>query len=67
MIDRFYIPGKSDECWAMQVVGPAVKIITSFLNEDDRTECALDGENKTIMDAVQRDLWTQYICKVSHG
>ncbi|XWS71503.1 hypothetical protein CRYUN_Cryun03dG0143300 [Craigia yunnanensis] len=57
------ISSKSDEFWAMQVVGTAVKIIRSFLNEDDRTECALDGENKTIMNTVQRDLWTQYICK----
>ncbi|XP_022755943.1 tRNA dimethylallyltransferase 2 isoform X2 [Durio zibethinus] len=57
------ISSKSDECWAMQVVVPAVKIIKSFLNGDDGTECALNGENKTIMDTVQRDLWTQYICK----
>ncbi|XVF46866.1 hypothetical protein PTKIN_Ptkin03bG0062700 [Pterospermum kingtungense] len=56
------ISSKSDECWATQVVGPAVKIISSFLDEDDRTEHALDGKNKT--DTVQRDdLWTQYICK----
>ncbi|XVF05225.1 hypothetical protein REPUB_Repub05bG0153600 [Reevesia pubescens] len=57
------ISRKSDECWAMQVVGPVVKIIRSFLHEDDRTECTLDGENKTTIDTVHRDLWTQYICK----
>ncbi|XWS73949.1 hypothetical protein CRYUN_Cryun02cG0173400 [Craigia yunnanensis] len=57
------ISSKSDECWTMQVVRPAVTIIRSFLNEDDRTECALDGENETITDTVQRDLWTQFICK----
>ncbi|XP_007015925.2 PREDICTED: tRNA dimethylallyltransferase 2 isoform X1 [Theobroma cacao] len=57
------ISGKLDECWAVQVVGPAVKIIRSFLNEDDRTDSTLDGESKTIMGTVQRDLWTQYTCK----
>ncbi|KAK6247327.1 hypothetical protein QUC31_018892 [Theobroma cacao] len=57
------ISGKLDECWAVQVVGPAVKIIGSFLNEDDRTDSTLDGESKTIMGTVQRDLWTQYTCK----
>ncbi|XVF19763.1 hypothetical protein REPUB_Repub11eG0138800 [Reevesia pubescens] len=61
-----YTLGKSDKCWAMQMVGPAVKIIRSFLNED-RKECTLDGENITIMNTIQRDLWTQYICKVSYG
>ncbi|XP_021277950.1 tRNA dimethylallyltransferase 2 [Herrania umbratica] len=57
------ISGKLDECWAVQVVGPAMKIIRSFLNEDDRTDSTLDGESKTIMGTVQRDLWTQYTCK----
>lgn len=67
IISIFYIPGKSDEYWATQVVGPAVRIIRSFLDDDDRTENALDGEDKTVTDTVQRELWTQYICKVSHG
>lgn len=57
------ISSKSDEYWATQVVGPAVRIIRSFLDDDDRTENALDGEDKTVTDTVQRELWTQYICK----
>lgn len=59
------ISSKSDERGAMQVVEPAVKIITSFLNEDNMTESesAWDGENKTTRDTLQKDLWTQYTCK----
>ncbi|TYH02177.1 hypothetical protein ES288_A09G118200v1 [Gossypium darwinii] len=58
-----YISKKSDECWAVQVVGPAVKMIRSFLNKDDSNGRTLDGESKTSTDTVQRDLWTQYVCK----
>ncbi|MBA0829892.1 hypothetical protein Goarm_014465 [Gossypium armourianum] len=57
------ISKKSDECWAVQVVGPAVKMIRSFLNKDDSNGQTLDGESKTSTDTVQRDLWTQYVCK----
>ncbi|KAL1082126.1 hypothetical protein V6Z11_D09G114200 [Gossypium hirsutum] len=57
------ISKKSDECWAVQVVGPAVKMIRSFLNKDDSNGQTPDGESKTSTDTVQRDLWTQYICK----
>lgn len=58
-----YISKKSDECWAVQVVGSAVKMIRSFLNKDDSNGRTLDGESKTSTDTVQRDLWTQYVCK----
>ncbi|PPS08773.1 hypothetical protein GOBAR_AA11877 [Gossypium barbadense] len=62
-----YISKKSDECWAVQVVGPAVKMIRSFLNKDDSNGRTLDGESKTSTDTVQRDLWTQYVCKQNWG
>ncbi|OMO57660.1 tRNA isopentenyltransferase [Corchorus capsularis] len=57
------ILGKSDECWAVQVVGPAVKIIRSFLSKEDGTVSTMGAESITVPDTVQRDLWTQYICK----
>ncbi|GMI97242.1 tRNAisopentenyltransferase 2 [Hibiscus trionum] len=57
------ISEKSDECWAGQVVGPAVEVIRSFLNEDYSTGRVSDEESKTVTDIVQRDLWTQYVCK----
>ncbi|KAK8596152.1 hypothetical protein V6N13_000802 [Hibiscus sabdariffa] len=58
------ISKKSDECWAGQVVGPAVEIIRSFLNDDYSTGWRVsDEESKTVTDIVQRDLWTQYVCK----
>ncbi|KAE8705810.1 tRNA dimethylallyltransferase 2 [Hibiscus syriacus] len=57
------ISKNSNECWAGQVVGPAVEIIRSFLNEDYSTGRASDEGSKTVTDIVQRDLWTQYVCK----
>ncbi|KAK8598670.1 hypothetical protein V6N13_094633 [Hibiscus sabdariffa] len=58
------ISKKSDECWAGQVVGPSVEIIRSFLDEDySRGWRVSDEESKTVTDIVQRDLWTQYVCK----
>ncbi|KAL4285384.1 hypothetical protein GQ457_16G008510 [Hibiscus cannabinus] len=58
------ISKKSDECWAEQVVRPAVEIIRSFLDEDySRGWRVSDEESKTVTDIAQRDLWTQYVCK----
>lgn len=54
---------KSDEAWAAQVVGPAVKIIRDFLSEDERLMPNLEGTISTSVNSIERDLWTQYVCK----
>lgn len=62
-----YIPGKSDELWAIQVVGPALKIIRAFLTEDERLAPNLEGPNSASVNLIERDWWTQYICKVGNA
>lgn len=58
------ISGKFDECWVEQVVQPAAKIIRSFLNEaEERSAINMNGTNKTELNSIRRDLWTQYVCK----
>ncbi|XP_021899092.1 tRNA dimethylallyltransferase 2-like [Carica papaya] len=60
-----YVSRKSDESWVAQVVEPAVMIIKSFLNENLRSVFDLEAPNSAVVEPVQRDLWTQYVCQVS--
>ncbi|KAJ7981126.1 tRNA dimethylallyltransferase 2 [Quillaja saponaria] len=53
------LSSKSDDIWAQQVVEPARKILGAFLSEDE----SLGTSNSTGGKMIQRDLWTQYICK----
>ena len=59
-----YILGKSDNVWVGQVVEPAMKIVKSFLSEDESLLPSSGTSNSTGKKLIQRDLWTQYICKV---
>lgn len=63
----FLYPGKSDESWAADVVGPAVNIITTFLSDNERMVPKLEDPESTSKESIQRDLWTQYTCKVCNG
>ncbi|XP_059430530.1 tRNA dimethylallyltransferase 2 isoform X2 [Corylus avellana] len=53
---------KSDDLWASRVVEPAAKIIRSFLDENGSSM----AQNRMSEKLIQRDLWTQYTCKVSN-
>ncbi|CAN0916685.1 tRNA dimethylallyltransferase 2 [Linum grandiflorum] len=55
---------KSDDSWTTQVLGPAVQIVESFLDKEGTLpvrDCTTDGATTT---TIERDLWTQYTCKV---
>ncbi|KAJ9177968.1 hypothetical protein P3X46_009891 [Hevea brasiliensis] len=54
---------KSDESWYIQVVGSAVEIIRSFLSEDGRSLLDLGACDGARMKTIERNLWTQYVCK----
>ncbi|KAG4988903.1 hypothetical protein JHK84_031470 [Glycine max] len=54
------ISSKSEDVWTRQVVESAVKIVKSFLSENGTI---FGTSNDTGMKIIQRDLWTQYICK----
>ncbi|KAJ8768066.1 hypothetical protein K2173_021006 [Erythroxylum novogranatense] len=54
------ISGRSEESWAVDVVEPAVKIVRSFLSNGRGSVPLGFYGNGT---EVQRNLWTQYICK----
>lgn len=62
-----YVSRKSDESWVAQVVEPAVMIIKSFLNENLRSVFDLEAPNSAVVEPVQRDLWTQYVCQACGG
>ena len=48
------------------MVEPSVKIIRSFLRDDASSIPDLEGRNGAEgLKSINRDLWTQYICKVS--
>lgn len=49
------------------MVGPAVDMIRSFLNWNASSVPDLDTSNSSGMNVIQRDLWTQYTCKVRNG
>ncbi|OIW08512.1 hypothetical protein TanjilG_03188 [Lupinus angustifolius] len=57
------ISSKSDDVWASQVVESAMKIIRSFLSENESWASTVELSNLTGMKIIQRDLWTQFICK----
>lgn len=59
--------GKADNTWATEVVGPAVEMIRSFLNQDSSLVPDSDTPDTTGVNTLQRDLWTQYTCKVRTG
>ncbi|CAA2966164.1 tRNA dimethylallyltransferase 2 isoform X1 [Olea europaea subsp. europaea] len=52
----------SDDIWIVDVVEPSLEIIKSFLDKNNMEEARSDCE---VMKSAHRDLWTQYICKVS--
>lgn len=54
--------GASDDIWIVDVVEPSLEIIKSFLDKNNMEEARSDCE---VMKSAHRDLWTQYICKVS--
>ncbi|KAL7202182.1 hypothetical protein ACSBR1_033786 [Camellia fascicularis] len=57
----------SDDSWAAHVVVSSAKIIRSYLSEDE--SLVPDSESRTGTEGLklfQRDLWTQYVCKVSN-
>ncbi|GMY15867.1 tRNA dimethylallyltransferase 2-like [Fagus crenata] len=54
---------KSDDSWASQVVEPAAKMIRSFLNDNASSMPEMEAPNNMGPKLIQRDLWTQYICK----
>lgn len=56
----------SDTSWSSYVVEPSVKIISSYLNEDKSLLSNSEACNGTEgLKLIQRDLWTQRICKRS--
>ncbi|TKY67100.1 tRNA dimethylallyltransferase 2 [Spatholobus suberectus] len=57
------ISSKSEDVWTRQVVESAVKIVKSFLSENGSLSSTFGTSNDTGMKIIQRDLWTQYICK----
>nr|XP_011459274.1 PREDICTED: tRNA dimethylallyltransferase 2 isoform X2 [Fragaria vesca subsp. vesca] len=54
---------QSDDTWYAEVVGPAVELVKSFLNQDPTLVPDSVTPNSTEMNMIQRDLWTQYTCK----
>lgn len=61
------IAGNSYEIWAEKVVQPATEIVRSFLSQG-ACPATIRGEVNDIgAKIVERDLWTQYICKVSNA
>ncbi|KAK3021675.1 hypothetical protein RJ639_047509 [Escallonia herrerae] len=48
----------SEDTWTADVVGPSVEILRSYFNED--RSLLPDSDPRKL---VQRDLWTQYMCK----
>ncbi|XP_054793071.1 tRNA dimethylallyltransferase 2-like isoform X2 [Prosopis cineraria] len=57
------LSSKSDDIWTGQVVEPAVKIVRSFLGQNQNLSSTSGTSNSSGRKMVERDLWTQYICK----
>ncbi|KAI9076248.1 hypothetical protein K1719_041821 [Acacia pycnantha] len=57
------LSSKSDNIWTGQVVDPAVKVIRSFLGDNESLSSTSVTSNSSGMKILQRDLWTQYTCK----
>uniref|UniRef100_A0A803NAN8 C2H2-type domain-containing protein n=1 Tax=Chenopodium quinoa TaxID=63459 RepID=A0A803NAN8_CHEQI len=53
--------GNSEDTWICQVIEPAAKVISSFLNSD--VTSASDDTDHLVQKLNERDLWTQYTCK----
>ncbi|XP_021716425.1 tRNA dimethylallyltransferase 2-like [Chenopodium quinoa] len=53
--------GNSEDTWISQVIEPAAKVISSFLNSD--VTSASDNTDHLVQKLNERDLWTQYTCK----
>lgn len=62
----FQFLGKSDDIWAEQVVEPAVEIVRSFLSQEASLVPGKEAPNSTGTRILERELWTQYVCKVSN-
>ncbi|XP_034910050.1 tRNA dimethylallyltransferase 2 [Populus alba] len=58
-----FISCKSDELWAGQVVSSAVNVIRAFLTEERSAVPDSETHVGSGMKSVERNLWTQYICK----
>lgn len=54
---------KSEDSWAAQVVEPTANIIRSFLDENASSMPDSEAPNSMGQKLIQRDLWTQYVCK----
>lgn len=61
-----YVLGKSNDVWTSQVLESATKIVKSFLSENGSLSSTFGMSNDTGTKIIQRDLWTQYICKVCY-
>lgn len=61
------IVGKSDDIWEEQIVEPAMKIIRSFLSQEASSVPGKEVPNRTGTKILERELWTQYVCKVSNA
>ncbi|CAJ1979174.1 unnamed protein product [Sphenostylis stenocarpa] len=57
------ISSKSEDVWTRQVVESAVKIFKCFLSENGSLPSTSETSNDSGMKIIQRDLWTQYVCK----
>ncbi|KAF7823266.1 tRNA dimethylallyltransferase 2 [Senna tora] len=57
------LSSKSDDIWKEQVVEPAVSIVRSFLSKNENLSPTFGMSNSSGMKIIQRDLWTQYVCK----
>ncbi|XP_028756827.1 tRNA dimethylallyltransferase 2 [Neltuma alba] len=57
------LSSKSDDVWTVQVVEQTVKIVRSFLGDNESLSSTSGTLNSSGMKLFQRDLWTQYVCK----
>ncbi|KMT05533.1 hypothetical protein BVRB_7g176560 [Beta vulgaris subsp. vulgaris] len=54
--------GSSEDTWVAQVVEPAAKVISCFLNSDVMS-VSDRADSVAVQKLSERDLWTQYTCK----
>ncbi|KAH9611282.1 hypothetical protein KSS87_008955 [Heliosperma pusillum] len=58
------LQGNSEDTWTVQVIGPAAKVINSFLTSDViSTLGSKDTNDAMIQKLTERDLWTRYTCE----
>lgn len=59
-----FLLGGSGDTWNAQVVEPAARVISSFLNFDAISNSITDeGDDGVLQNLGGRDLWTPYICE----